>query len=75
MALSKWEEILLGGLATCNVGIGMSLAIRMTLQTEENICQMCQYLAMHMDEEPMEYLWKAREIAGLLDSDDTDEEY
>ena len=63
MALSRAEKYLIDGLKICAVPKGMSAAIFMTLQTDEQMWEMCEHLSEHRDATAEELLNKAREIA------------
>lgn len=64
MKPTKREQLLIDGLKLCGVSKGMGAVIFLTLKTEENMLEMCDYLADHRDATEQELLNKAREIAG-----------
>ena len=64
MELSGNEKLLIQGLQICGISKGMSAVIFMTLQTDEQKLEMCNYLADHKDASDEELLEQARRIAG-----------
>lgn len=65
MALTKAQRYLIDGLMVCEVKQGIAAAIYMTLQTDEQMWEMCDYLAEHRNEVPEKLLEEARRIAGM----------
>ncbi len=66
MAVTEVQQLLIDAMKACGVSNGKGAAIFMTLQTEENMLEMCGYILNHMDATENELLDKAREIAGTL---------
>ena len=69
MAVTEVQQLLIDTMKACGVSNGKGAAIFMTLQTEENMMEMCGYILNHMDATESELLDKAREIAGALEED------
>ena len=64
MANTKAEQYLIDGLKVCEVPKGMAAAIFMTLQTDEQMWEMCEYLIENRRMPAKDLLDKAREIAA-----------
>ncbi len=74
MAFTETEQLLINGLMLCGISKGMAVAIYMTLQSEEQMLEMCNYLVANRNAPEMELLDKAREIAGLLETEEEEPE-
>lgn len=64
MTISKREKLLIDGLKICGVSKGVAAAIFMTLQTDEQMLEMCKYLAEHRTASGEELLGVARIISA-----------
>lgn len=64
MALTEAQRFLINGLKACGVKTGMAAAIYMTVQTDDQMWEMCYYLADHRDAPAEKLLDAARIIAA-----------
>lgn len=64
MSLTRTEQHLICGLKVFEVKTGMAMAIIMTLQDEDQMWEMMEYMAEHKGATADELLDQARRIAG-----------